>query len=106
MDKELFYKVVFEKVAQATAKKYKGNVLDLRLYKAPFFELDEIYGLNEVDELYENLKNFNGVWFIDIYENIENANYAEFIDICIWNDDIAIPNPKRVKLTIEIETLA
>lgn len=106
MNKELFYKIVFEKIANATAKKDKGNVLDLRLFKAPFFDLDNIYGLNEVDELYDKLKHYDGQWFIDIYENIVDANYAEFIDECIWFDEITNPQPKKVKITIEMETLA
>lgn len=104
MTKTDFYKAIFEKVALACENKDKFNVLDLRVYKFPYRDDCDIYCLNEVDELYDDIKDCKE-WFIDIYENITDANMAVYTDYALFSDEVvnSTPQAKNIKITIEIE---
>lgn len=65
------------------------NAIDMRLFIGDDVNHD-IYGINkeEIDSLYETIKNEEQDWFIDFYENFHGENYAEYIDVTLWKNDV------------------
>lgn len=89
MNKETFYSLLYSKIADAFKNCNKGNVIDMRLYKPinGIFEQVGIYGIFDMDSLYNDISKDDSSWFIDFYENIKDANSAEFMDIALFSTD-------------------
>ena len=65
------------------------NPLDMRLFIGNDVN-SNIYAINkeEIDSLYEKIKNEEQDWFIDFYENYHEANCAEYIDVTLWKSEV------------------
>lgn len=89
MNKGTFYSLLYHKIADAFKACDKGNVIDMRLYKSinGCFEQVGIYGIFDVDGLYDAITKDDSAWFVDFYENIKGTNSAEFMDIALFSTD-------------------
>ena len=81
-----FYSLLSKKIAKALNFSSNDSVVDLRLFKGNDITPD-IYSVSELTDLYNDIKDYDGEWFIDFYENIKSANMAEFLDIAVFHDD-------------------
>ena len=84
--KNNFYSLLAKKIVKALISSSKDSVVDLRLFKGNDITPD-IYSVSELTDLYNDIKEYDGEWFIDFYENIKSANSAEFLDIAVFYDD-------------------
>jgi hypothetical protein len=66
-----------------------NNPLDMRLFVGNDVNSD-IYAINkeDIESLYEKIKEEERDWFVDIYENYVGGNFAEYIDVTIWKNDV------------------
>ena len=65
------------------------NAIDMRLFIGDDVNSD-VYCINkeEIDSLYEKIKNEEQDWFIDFYENYHEENCAEYIDVTLWKNEV------------------
>ena len=86
IDRNEFFKKLYEKITDAVKQCDAGNVIDLRLFKNNNNLGDGEFSIFEGEELYNEVKDCKE-WFVDLYENIKGANRAEFIDIVLSSDE-------------------
>ena len=86
IDRNEFFKKLYEKITDAVKQCDAGNVIDLRLFKNNNNLGDGEFSIFEGEELYNEVKDCKE-WFVDFYENIKGANRAEFIDIVLSSDE-------------------
>lgn len=65
------------------------NALDMRLYIGNDVNSD-IYCINkeEIELLYEKIKEEERDWFVDFYENYAKENCAEYIDVSLFKNEV------------------
>ena len=65
------------------------NAIDMRLFIGDDVNSD-VYCINkeEIDALYEKIKNEEQNWFIDFYENYHKENCAEYINVTLWKNEV------------------
>lgn len=65
------------------------NAIDMRLFIGDDVNSD-VYCINkeEIDSLYEKIKNEEQDWFIDFYENYHEENCAEYIDVSLFKYEV------------------
>lgn len=86
IDRNEFFKKLYEKITDAIKQCDEGDVIDLRLFKNNNHLGDGEFSIFEGEELYNEVKDCKE-WFVDFYENIKGANRAEFIDIVLHSDE-------------------
>lgn len=89
IDRNEFFKKLYEKITYAVKQCDEGNVIDLRLFKNNNHLGDGEFSIFEGEELYNEVKDCKE-WFVDFYENIKGENRAEFIDIVLHSDEFKI----------------
>ena len=65
------------------------NPLDMRLFIGDDVNSD-IYAINkeEIESLYEKIKEEERDWFVDFYENYVEGGFAEYIDVTLWKTNV------------------
>ena len=87
------------------------NPLDMRLFIGDDVNSD-IYAINkeEIESLYEKIKEEERDWFVDFYENYNEENCAEYIGVSLFKHEVECskveekPTPKTYRfLTTNVE---
>ena len=86
IDRNEFFKKLYEKITDAIKQCDEGDVIDLRLFKNNNCLGDGEFSSFEGEKLYNEVKDCKE-WFVDFYENIKGENRAEFIDIALSSDE-------------------
>lgn len=65
------------------------NALDMRLFVGDDVNSD-IYSINkeEIEKLYEKIKDEEQDWFVDFYENYNEIMTAEYIDVSLFKNEV------------------
>lgn len=65
------------------------NALDMQLYVGDDVNSDT-YCINkeDIDKLYEKIKDEEQDWFVDFFENYNDINTAEYIDVSLFKNEV------------------
>lgn len=88
MERAEFRTKLQKQIDFAFEEKDRDNVIDLRVWRAPYDAIKDYYltDTDDIDGIYEFIKE-SEEWYVDIYENINGENRAEFTGFAVvsWN---------------------